>query len=218
MSSRRSRSAGTRMGKTLTRKYRSWRKRPAPTSSFRGWLLARIRRTSTSMALTPPRRIRRLSWMNCSSRVCASRLVLLISSRNRVPPWASSSRPDLRAVAPEKAPFSKPNSSDSIRVGGRAPQLRVRKGPSRRPDKQWMWAATTPLPAPVSPSSSTGSSLSATCAASCRQRFIAGAWLSMSGGAPRVASCAESWSMRRRCARVSRKRLRSSAGRPVPGV
>ena len=42
---------------------------------------------------------------------------------NRVPPSAASTRPARPALAPVKAPFSWPNSSDSIRVSGMAAQF-----------------------------------------------------------------------------------------------
>src|SRR5204863_6350926 len=46
---------------------------------------------------------------------CISGFSEAISSRNSVPPWASSKRPGLRWYAPVKAPFSWPKSSDSTR-------------------------------------------------------------------------------------------------------
>ena len=55
-----------------------------------------------------------------------------ISSRNSVPPSAASNRPFRRPSAPVKAPFSWPNSSDSIRVGESVEQLRVTNGPCHR--------------------------------------------------------------------------------------
>ena len=50
------------------------------------------------------------------------------SSRNSVPPSASSNRPSLRLMAPVKAPFSCPNSSDSSSVSASAPQLTFTNG------------------------------------------------------------------------------------------
>jgi hypothetical protein len=55
-----------------------------------------------------------------------------ISSRNSVPPSASSKRPLRALIAPVKAPFSWPNSSLSSRSAGIAPQLIGMNGPSRR--------------------------------------------------------------------------------------
>ena len=54
------------------------------------------------------------------------------SSRNSVPPSASSKRPSLRLMAPVKAPFSWPNSSVSSSVSASAPQLTLTNGPGRR--------------------------------------------------------------------------------------
>ena len=72
-----------------------------------------------------------------------------------VPPDASSNAPTRRATAPVNEPFSWPNSSDSSRFGGIAPQSTTRNGPVARVDARWIASAATPLPVPVSPSSST---------------------------------------------------------------
>src|SRR5579884_1520711 len=63
-----------------------------------------------------------------SSLACASNGSSPTSSRNRVPPSASSILPGFEAYAPVKAPRLKPNSSDSIRSLGMAPQLMVTNG------------------------------------------------------------------------------------------
>ncbi len=55
-----------------------------------------------------------------------------ISSRNSVPPSASSIRPLRVWMAPVKAPFSWPNSSLSSRFSLRAAQLTLMKGPLAR--------------------------------------------------------------------------------------
>ena len=55
-----------------------------------------------------------------------------ISSRNSVPPFATSNRPGLLALAPVNAPFTWPNSSLSSRFSGIAPQLTATNGASRR--------------------------------------------------------------------------------------
>src|SRR5580704_3260573 len=71
----------------------------------------------------------------CSTRkslVCASIGMSPISSRKRVPPSACSKRPELRVLAPVKAPFSWPNSSDSMRSRGIAAMLMATNGPVRR--------------------------------------------------------------------------------------
>src|SRR5205807_1393562 len=55
------------------------------------------------------------------------------------------------ASAPVNAPFSWPNSSDSISSSGMAAQLTSTKGRSRRADCTWMARATSSLPLPFSP-------------------------------------------------------------------
>jgi hypothetical protein len=55
-----------------------------------------------------------------------------ISSRNSVPLCACSNFPVCRVPAPVKAPFSWPNSSDSISSAGTAAQLSVTNGPAER--------------------------------------------------------------------------------------
>jgi hypothetical protein len=54
------------------------------------------------------------------------------SSRNKVPPQASLTRPVRALRASVKAPRSWPKSSASIRLSGSAPQLTGTKGPARR--------------------------------------------------------------------------------------
>jgi hypothetical protein len=54
-----------------------------------------------------------------------------------VPPAADSSRPGRDATAPEKAPFSLPNSSLSTRVSENVAQFTATKGPACRPDQKW---------------------------------------------------------------------------------
>jgi hypothetical protein len=78
-----------------------------------------------------------------------------ISSRNRVPPAAVSNNPGLARLASVKAPAVTPNSSASSNVSGMAAQLTSRKGPWARGPLSWSTRATSPLPVPVSPWSST---------------------------------------------------------------
>src|SRR3990170_2783436 len=59
---------------------------------------------------------------------CVRGLMSPTSSRKRVPPSASSKRPLLRPVAPVNAPFSCPNSSDSISSSGIAAQFTATNG------------------------------------------------------------------------------------------
>ncbi len=84
------------------------------------------------------------------------------SSRKSVPPSASSKRPSLRRTAPVNAPRSWPKSSDSSRPSGMAAQETVTKGPSRRAPASWMARATSSLPVPDSPDTSTVASVPAT--------------------------------------------------------
>ena len=71
--------------------------------------------------------------------------------RKSVPPSACSKRPDERAVAPVKAPFSWPNSSASMRSRGMAAMLMATKGPLRRLQNCGARARDEFLPVPLSP-------------------------------------------------------------------
>ena len=77
------------------------------------------------------------------------------SSRKMVEPSASSKRPIWRSKAPVKAPFSWPNSTDSTRFSGIAPQLTVWSCFLPRGEAAWIAWATISLPEPLSPSIST---------------------------------------------------------------
>ena len=63
-----------------------------------------------------------------SSLTCTSSGRSPISSRNSVPPLASTNLPTCLSVAPVKAPFSWPNRMLSTRLSGIAPQLTVTNG------------------------------------------------------------------------------------------
>ena len=76
-----------------------------------------------------------------------------ISSRNSVPPSASSKRPWRRPTAPVNAPFSCPKSSLSIRLGGSAAQFTRTSARDRRRLRSCTARAKSSLPVPVSPSS-----------------------------------------------------------------
>ena len=91
-----------------------------------------------------------------SSLTCAFGGSSPISSRNSVPPCASTNLPACFSVAPVNAPFSCPNRIDSTRFSGSAPQLTVTKARPRRSDVPWTARATNSLPTPDSPSSRTG--------------------------------------------------------------
>ena len=85
-----------------------------------------------------------------------------ISSRNIVPWLANSNLPGLCWIAPVKAPRSKPNSSDSSSSVGRAAQLTLTNGLSRRSDDEQSARATSSLPVPLSPRIRQVTSVSAT--------------------------------------------------------
>ena len=75
-----------------------------------------------------------------------------------MPPRASSNRPFLSTTAPVKAPRTWPNSSDSRSPSGSAPQLTGTNARAERGPWRWMARATSSLPVPVSPVTSTGAS------------------------------------------------------------
>ena len=138
------------------------RKRPCRTSSTRLRLVAAIIRASMGMGRELPTRSKTLDSKTRSSLACNSSLSSPISSRNRVPPLASSKRPTLWLMAPVKAPLTWPNNSDSMRVSTRAEQLKATKGPWARGLFWWMAWAKRSLPVPDSPSMTTVASDPAT--------------------------------------------------------
>ena len=74
-----------------------------------------------------------------------------ISSRKIVPPSACSNFPVFFSVAPVKAPFSWPKSSDSMSSSGMAAQLTWTKVSRALRLWAWMDRATSSLPVPLSP-------------------------------------------------------------------
>ena len=96
-----------------------------------------------------------------------------ISSRNSVPSSACSKQPG-RRVASVKAPRSEPNSSVSMMVGAMAPQLIATQGRSARGELACRLRATTSLPTPLSPDTTTGALAGAYRATSSRTRCICG--------------------------------------------
>ena len=83
-----------------------------------------------------------------------------------MPPWACSKRPMRRRSAPVKLPFSWPKSSLSSSVSGIDEHCSVTKGCDARGPAAWIARASSPLPVPLSPVSSTVACAGATCAAS----------------------------------------------------
>src|SRR6478736_288288 len=124
--------------------------------------VAAMMRTLQRYCSALPTRSKTLSCSTRSSLTCMGRLMSPISSRNSVPPSASSNRPLRVATAPVNAPFSWPNSSLSSRSAGMAPQFTAMKGRLRRGLEWWIALATTSLPVPDSPRISTLDSCPAT--------------------------------------------------------
>ena len=79
-----------------------------------------------------------------------------------MPPFAASNWPTRRASAPVKAPFSWPNSSLSTSSRLIAAQFTATKGWRVRALRWWSACATSSLPVPLSPRTSTVRSVSAT--------------------------------------------------------
>jgi hypothetical protein len=128
----------------------------------RSRLVAAMIRTSQATVLVPPTRTNSRSCNTRSSLTCVAAEISPISSRNSVPPSASSNRPILRATAPVNAPFSCPKSSLSSSVSASAAQLIPMKVRSWRSEREWMCRAVSSFPVPVSPSSNTVALLLAT--------------------------------------------------------
>ena len=111
------------------------------------------------------------AWRARSTLAWAERLMSPISSRNRVPPWATSNWPRRRAAAPEKLPFSWPNSSDSMRLRGDGGAVHLDEG-GLGPLGLPVQAAMSSLPVPDSPRTSTRPLVGATLAISSRSRCM----------------------------------------------
>ena len=95
-------------------------------------IVAATMRTSTRIARDEPIRLTSPYSTARNNLSCAPWLSVASSSRNRVPPSASSKRPARALVAPVKAPASWPNNSASISVSGKAAQFIVMSGPAQR--------------------------------------------------------------------------------------
>src|SRR5258708_2220264 len=123
----RSRKGGTWTGKTFKRKKRSDRNFCSLTIPSKSRFVAAIKRASVRSVVELPRRSNSLSCSTRSSLLCNSRGISPISSRNIVPPLATSKRPRRWAIAPVNAPLSCPNSSLSSKPVGMAAQLSFAK-------------------------------------------------------------------------------------------
>ncbi len=97
-----------------------------------------------------------------SSRACVVMGSSATSSRNMVPPSASSKYPLRSDIAPVNEPFSWPNSSESIVPSGIAPQLTAMYFLCLREPKWCMIFGKNSLPLPLSPFTSTDRSIGAT--------------------------------------------------------
>ena len=183
-SSRRSRSGGRRSRTTSSRCSRSARKRPSATSVSRSWWVAATTRTSTRISSRPPTRKNSPSASTRSNRVCNGSGMSPISSRNRVPPLACSKRPRWRRCAPVNAPASWPNSSLSSSSAGIAAVLSATNGLPARGDSRCSARATSSLPVPVSPVTSTDSG-------ACASRPIARNSVCIAGVSPTSASASD---------------------------
>ena len=97
------------------------------------------------------------------------------SSRNIVPPSASSKYPLRDDTAPVNAPFSWPNNSESIVPSGMAPQFTAIYLECLRGEPAWIIWGKNSLPEPLSPVTSTDRSIGATRNALCMAAIKAGA-------------------------------------------
>jgi len=97
-------------------------------------IVAATTRTSTSTELLAPRGSKHRSCSTRSSLTCIAGEMSPISSRNRVPPSASSKRPFLSRSAPVNAPRTWPNSSLSSSPSGMPPQFTGTKAA----DDRWL--------------------------------------------------------------------------------
>ena len=119
-------------------------------------------RTFTLIVLLLPTGSNSCSCKTRNNLTWVSRGSSLISSRNKVPPSASSKRPVRRSSAPVNAPFICPKSSLSTSPVGIAPQFTFTSGRCLRLLWLWMARAINSLPDPVSPNIRTVESVGAT--------------------------------------------------------
>src|ERR1051326_847356 len=102
---------------------------------FNSLFAAATRQPSTATGARPPIRSTTFSSIARNSLPCTPSGNSPISSRNTVPPAASSNFPWRRSFAPVKAPRSCPKSSFSINVSGIAAQLMATNGWLRRGER-----------------------------------------------------------------------------------
>ncbi len=136
--------------------------------------MAETSRTSVCCVRDEPSRSNSPSSSTRSSFGCCDGGTLPTSSRNNVPPSASSKRPMRSLLASVYAPRTWPNISDSNTFSAMPPMLTLTSAFAPRRDCACKACAMTPLPVPFSPSTSTLASLGATRATSSITRRIAG--------------------------------------------
>ena len=117
--------------------------------------MAATMRTSTHCVVMPPTGSNMPFSSTRSSLTCSFGLMSPISSRKIVPPSASRKRPTREQIAPVNAPRSWPNISLSRRSSGIAPQCTGTSRCNRRRLRAWIACATSSLPVPLSPVTST---------------------------------------------------------------
>src|ERR1700693_321268 len=114
-------------------------------------------RTLTLRVRVSPTRSSSCSCNTRSSLACVASGPGPISSRNNVPPSASSNRPGLSLSAPVNAPFTCPKNSLSKRPSGTALQFNLTRVRSLRALCSWMARAPSSFPVPLSPVDQDGS-------------------------------------------------------------
>ena len=132
MSSGRSRSGGSVNREDVDAVVEVLAELPVCAIASRSRLVAHTTRTSAVCSTLPPTRV----YSNVSSTrnrsTCARSDIVDTSSRKMVPPSAAPNLPSAAETAPVNAPFSCPNSSDSIRSCGIAPVCTGTNGPAVR--------------------------------------------------------------------------------------
>ena len=161
MSSRRSRSGGRTTVTTERRWYRSSRNSPALTAASRSRFVAATMRTST--VTTRAAHPLELALLDGAQELRLRRERQLADLVEEQRPAVGELEAALRpAAAPVNAPFSWPKSSLSRSASGSAAQLSATNGLPVRGLDSWSARATSSLPVPLSPRTSTVARLRAT--------------------------------------------------------
>ena len=131
-------------------------------ASSRLRLVAQTMRRSSGIGVRPPMRS---TVRSCSTRsifACSDAGISPISSRNTVPPSAASSLPGVRLAAPGEGALLIAEQLALQQVSGMAAQLMATNGLCERPESRCTARASSSLPVPLSPSSSTVALVGAT--------------------------------------------------------